>query len=100
MKFIDEYKLYGLIYGAAFGFIACLLVMTFTNSVKDVPISDILITSSWVGALIGFIGWVFFFLILGGVASGKGGIGGDGSNYNDIGSADSGSGGDGGGGGD
>jgi hypothetical protein len=90
MKFIDDFKLYGLFFGTAFGFIGCLLVMTSTNSVKEVPITEILVTSCWVWALIGFVGWVFFILMLGGVASGRGGIGSDGSHYNDTGSADSG----------
>jgi hypothetical protein len=89
MKFIDDFKLYGLFFGTAFGFIGCLLVMTSTNSVKEVPITEILV-----------VGWVFFILMLGGVASGRGGIGSDGSHYNDTGSADSGGDDGGGGGGD
>ena len=98
MDVIRKYSINGLFYGFVFGFFACLIVMTSTNSVDEVPISHILATSGWVGVVTGIVCWLIFFLMIGGVASGEGGIGNP--NSDGFGGSSGGGGDSGGGGGD
>lgn len=92
---LETYKIYALFYGFIFGSFATFVVKVSTTAPEDVSMIGILKASLTAGFLIGFVGWIFYFLVITSVSRGHGGTGGGSDSHSN--NDDYGGGGDGGG---